>query len=336
MQKLVEDLRPLMLKTCGATDSELVGLRPEFINRLQAVGVQCRLAKEASDSLTKVAAQSVKGVSASQAPQTTSATDSRALDSSVQHQAGQTSTVRAPQESSKPQQAPVRTSAAGQSTDPHADAEVPRFPFSIVKPRPAAHTQHAKSEAAQPHKAQGELPIGAVALSASQAAPLATLPSANAVNAHAQAEFKPSIAQNASAPQLSTAQQQTVETSSSSQPTDRQPADFHHTSAQRHQTVVPHSDDSSGLQSALPTVKRDQDNAGHSGKARTGTSPPPSPPAPQVAAHKDSVALMSMLSSGKRLHEAVCQESNDPAQHKDHTESTSDPMPKKPKLVPGQ
>lgn len=200
-----------------------------------------------------------------------------------------------------------------------------------MKPRPAAHAQNAKSEAAKPPKAQGELPIGAVALSASQPVPLATLPSANAVNAHAQAAFEPSIAHNASEPRLSTAQQQTAQTSSNNQPIDRQLSGCFQTSVQRHQTVMPHSnDDSSGLQSASPTINIDQDNAGHSEKAGTGTSP--SPPAPKATAQKDSTALMSMLSSGKRLHE----ESNDPAQYKDHTESLSDPLPKKPKLVPSQ
>ena len=70
------------VQICRATDIEFVGLRPELITRkslwdvpfniifgsrvagivgLQAVQVNCRLAKEASNALTKITADSGKG-----------------------------------------------------------------------------------------------------------------------------------------------------------------------------------------------------------------------------------------------------------------------------------
>ena len=202
-----------------------------------------------------------------------------------------------------------------------------------MKPRPVARTQHAKSEGVQPPKALGELPIGAVALTASQAAPLATLPSASAVNVHAQAVFEPPVAQSATEPELSATQQQTVQTSSSRQP--RQSAGLSQSTGKRHQTDLPHHDDTSGLQPASPTVDVDLDNTGHLVQAEPVSLPPLLPPAPR-AAQKDSAALMSMVSSGKRLHEAVSQLSRHPAQHKDRSNLIGDPLQKKPKLVPGQ
>lgn len=214
---------------------------------------------------------------------------------------------------------------------------MPRFPFSIVKPGPVVQPHHAISEAAQPPNSFGELPAGAVAMSAPQSVPLATLPSANAVNAHAQAALESLVTQKATEPQVS-ARKRTDQPNSSRQP--RQSAVLAQVDAERRQTLMPHADDRGGLQPALPTIEVDLDNTGHLGtlvmKAEAVTLSPPLPSGPKAAAHRDSAALMSMLSSGKRSHEAISWEGNDLAQHKEQTESLHHPLPKKPKVVPGQ
>ena len=213
-----------------------------------------------------------------------------------------------------------------------------------MKPRPSARTTHATygADALQPPKRLDDLPLGAVALGASQPAsqpPVTTLPSAHVMDAHARAArhaaLEAPVAQNATEPQLSATQQQTVQPNSSSKTMEsavlaQSPA----FSSERHQPVVPHQNNDSGLPPAA--VDADLDNDGPGMPANAATSSQPSP-APTAAVRKDSAVLMSMLSSGKRSHSVLSQQGNYFAELMDRTESLREPLRKKPKAVlPGQ
>lgn len=64
--------------------------------------------------------------------------------------------------------------------------EVPKFPFSIVKPRPSSHSR--QPEKRQHTASPSDLPIGAVAVAPSQALPRSSLPSSDSLDVHAPAE----------------------------------------------------------------------------------------------------------------------------------------------------
>ena len=220
---------------------------------------------------------------------------------------------------------------AGQSINPKADEEVPRFPFSIVKPRPSSQTSPARSGIKQPPNTLDELPLGAVALTASQPLPVTTFPFADAMDAHSHAACHsapgPLAAPSAVEPQLSAAQQQSDEPSnvpSMSAVLAQPPA----SSTEVQQPLVPRLHVNSGLQPASCTVDADLDNCNRSMPADTvASSLLPAPPAAVP-----NCSAVSMLSSGKRLHSAVSQENNDAAQRKDQTEVLHEALPKKPKL----
>lgn len=216
---------------------------------------------------------------------------------------------------------------AGHSIKPKADEEVPSFPFSIVKPSPDSQTSPAQSGAVQLPKALDKLPPGAVALGASQPLPVTSFPSADAMDAHAQTAChaaSDALAEcTAPEPQPSVTQQQADE------PNGRPSMSvvLAHPPASSHDDQQPPVHNNRGLQC---TGDADLDNTVHEVLADAVASSVL--PAPTAAAQNSSALLMSMLSTSKRLHSAVSLESTDPAQHKDQTEASHDPLPKKPKL----
>lgn len=220
---------------------------------------------------------------------------------------------------------------AGQRINPKADEQVPKFPFSIVKPRPNLQTTSARSGANQSPKTLDELPLGAVALNASQPLPVTTFPFADAMDAHIQAArhlaHEPLAAPSATETRLSATQQQPDEPScnlSVSAVLAQLPA----SRSELQQPLVSRLGVNGDLQPVLGTVDANADNTGR-------TMPPDAvasalSPAPMSAAQNSSA--VSMLSSGKRLHDAVSQASNEAARHKDQTEASHEALSKKPKL----
>lgn len=219
---------------------------------------------------------------------------------------------------------------AGHSTNLKADEEAPKFPFSVMKPSPSAQSSPAQSGAVQLPKALEELPLGAVALGASQPLPVTNAPSADAMDAHAQAACHAALDTTpectAPEPQPSATQQQADEPNSG--PTMSvvltQPSASSH---DEQQPLVTRPHDNSGSQC---TADADLDNTVRVVLADAVASS--LPPAPAAAAQNSPPVLMSMLSTSKRLHSAVSQASTDPAQHKNQTEASHEPLPKKPKL----
>lgn len=221
---------------------------------------------------------------------------------------------------------------AGQCINSKADEEVPRFPFSIVKPRSNSQTSSASASGAnQSSKTLDGLPVGAVALNASQPLPVITFPFADGMDAHTQAAchlpHEPPAAPSATETHLSATQQQPDEPrchSSGSAVLAQLPA----SSSEVQQPLMPCLGVNGGLQPASGAVGADADNTGR-------TMPPDAVassllPAPMSAAQNSSA--VSMLSSGKRLHDAVSQANNEAAQHKDQSEASHEALSKKPKL----
>lgn len=198
-----------------------------------------------------------------------------------------------------------------------------------MKPSLGSKTSPAQSDAVLLPKALEELPLGAVALGASQPLPVTSFPSADAMDAHAQAacHAAPDALAECTAPepQPSATQQQADEPNSRATMSvvlARPPA----SSLDAQQPLVPRPQDNSGLQSPADA---DLDNTVRVVLADAVASS--APPAPTAAAQNSSAVLMSMLSSGKRFHSAVTQESTATGQHKNQTEASHEPLPKKPK-----
>ena len=180
--------------------------------------------------------------------------------------------------------------------------------------------------------------MGAVALNASQPLPVTTFPFAGAMDAHAmdahtqaacRSAPEPLTAPSAVEPQPSATRQQPDEPSTMpSMPAvlAQPPA----SSFELQQPLMPLLHVNSALQPASSTVDADLDNTNCSMPAdAVAVSLSPAP----TAAVQNGPAV-SMLSSGKRLHSAISQESNDAAQLKDQTEASHEALSKKPK--PGQ
>ncbi|DBA78935.1 TPA: hypothetical protein ACH3X1_008812 [Trebouxia sp. C0004] len=208
VQRLVEELRPLMSRICSATEAEAYELRPELIKRLRALGHNCRLAKATSDALTKGVVTKPQGRAEMQLSDqgsgellqlqsvlkslpTGELTDALPVLQHHQQQRQQ----RLPQDlaqqnAASVMQAPVTDSATGQGPSPKpapGNDEVPKFPFSIVKPRPSSHSR--QSVQRQRTASPSDLPIGAVAVAPSEALSRSSLPSSASLDAHAHAEL---------------------------------------------------------------------------------------------------------------------------------------------------
>ncbi|KAL0053559.1 hypothetical protein WJX82_007549 [Trebouxia sp. C0006] len=178
VQRLVEDLRPSMSRICSGTEAEAYELRPELVRRLRALGDFCRLAKAASDALTKGVITKPQGKAAMPLsnPGSGELLQQQSLLKSlptgeitgslpVQQQQRQLRLPQDPaqQSAASVMQSPVIDLATGQRPSPKpapGNDEVPKFPFSIVKPRPS-------SQSRQPEKRQrtaspSDLPSGSI------------------------------------------------------------------------------------------------------------------------------------------------------------------------------
>lgn len=151
------------------------------------------------------------------------------------------------------------------------------------------------------------------------------------MNAHIQAachpEHEPLAAPSATGAQLLATQQQLDEPSSNANLSAvlvQPPA----SSSELQQPLAPRLAVDGGLQPALDTVEADPYNTGRTTPADAVASS--LLPALTTAAQDSSADFL--LSSGKRLHNAISLENNNTAQHKEQTEGSDEALPKKPKI----
>lgn len=219
---------------------------------------------------------------------------------------------------------------AGKSSNPQPDEMIPRFPFSIVKPRPSTRSDHGAVDHVQPSQTSAKLPLGAVAVAASQAVPAATSPS---IDAHAQAALHPApesiAAQKAAARQSSVTQRQTLgleDTGKHASPAtaSQQPACTH-----KAQPLVSLRQDDSGTK---PAQVRAADAAGDSQhQLQSAVASEPSQIL-DVSTAQQGHDVPALGWSGKRLHDAMGQDVNDAVQAKDQVENVGSDEPPAKKL----
>ena len=214
---------------------------------------------------------------------------------------------------------------------------IPRFPFSIIKPRSSIQSVH--SDSRQPKQASAKLPLGAVAMAvvASHPVPATTSPSSDAQDAHTQAALHPApesiAAQKAAARQTSVKHRPILDQVDSGKQALPATTSRQLTPAHKVQLPVSLCQDDSGSQAAQ---LRAADAAGENqDQLQPAVANCPSQVSDALKTQQGPDVPASGLSR-KRLHDAVGQDLYDLVQPKHHVAPhavSDEPSAQKPKLM---